>query len=70
MSQGGDQQTHFHTQLVQLALNNLSQRFSKITIEGIKGGVVEADVNSIEVELDEDKMHIDAQRFHSLPKEN
>ena len=61
MSQGGDQQTHFHTQLVQLALNNLSQRFSKITIEGIKGGVVEADVNSIEVELDEDKMHIDAQ---------
>ena len=61
MSQGGDQQTHFHTQLVQLALNNLSQRFSKITIEGIEGGVVEADINSIEVELYKDKMHINAQ---------
>ena len=61
MSQDNDQKTHFHTQLVQLALNNLSQRFSKITIEGIEGGVIEADINSIEVELVGDKMHINAQ---------
>ena len=32
--------TTYHTQLVQLALNNLSQRFSEVAIEEIVGGVI------------------------------
>ena len=32
--------TTYHAQLVQLALDNLSQRFSEVAIEEIVGGVI------------------------------
>ena len=35
-----DPVTSYHTQLVILALNNLSQRFSEVAIKEIEGGVI------------------------------
>ena len=35
-----DPVTSYHTQLVILALNNLSQRFSEVSIKEIEGGVI------------------------------